>query len=246
MRLSSVSMMSARFPLVSTHGVIRDVKGNFVDSIVDGGYFENDGLATAADIVRELQLSGLHPVAIRIVNEPDPKIDKMRRLGGRSDESQESKELELSGLVHRDGEDELIRPPLPKAEERTLFDVYTSVGRALYTTRSGHEEGHLAYLRETLQGPLVRIGVDDIILPDPSTPSKRAPPQPSQAAKDLFCRTPVKEDTAMHFVSMSWWMSQPVQAYLDAQLCRSQIDRLVCVLKLKGSNEKGGKIDPCG
>ena len=155
-------------------------------------------------------------------------------LGGLLPANQKPDDLASQGLISRDGENELIRPPLPGAQERTLFDVYTSIGRALYATRSGHEEGHLAYLRETLKGPLVRVGVDEIILPDPSKPSKLVPPQPSQAAKDLFCRTPVKKDTAMHFVSMSWWMSQPVQAYLDAQFCRSQIDRLMCVLKLKG------------
>jgi hypothetical protein len=37
----------------------------------------------------------------------------------------------------------------------------------------------------------------------------------------------------MAFVSMSWRLPQPVQACLDAQLCRPQIDRLICVLKQK-------------
>jgi len=45
----------------------------------------------------------------------------------------------------------------------------------------------------------------------------------------------------MKFVSMSWWMSQSVQAYLDAQLCRPQMARLLCVLKLKA----GDSDDPC-
>jgi hypothetical protein len=49
-------------------------------------------------------------------------------------------------------------PPLPQAE-RGLFDSFTSIGRVLYATRSGHEDGHLDYLRGTLSGPLTRIGV---------------------------------------------------------------------------------------
>jgi hypothetical protein len=99
-------------------------------------------------------------------------------------------------------------------------------------------------LRETLKGPLVRVGVDRIVVSDPP---QAAPPRPgsSQSAKDLFCRSPVTKSTAMDFVSMSWWMSQPVQAYLDAQLCRPQIDRLMCVLRLKGT-EKDDKDDRCG
>jgi hypothetical protein len=227
MRLSTVALMSARFPLVSTQGVIRDIDGAIVDSVVDGGYFENDGLATSADIVRELQTDGLQPVVIRIVNEPDSKIDDSLKLGGGVRNSQKVDALTLSGMVHRDGEDEPIRPALPAAEERTLFDVYTSIGRALYATRSGHEEGHLAYLRATLNGPLVRIGVDAIAVLDPARPVA------AQSAQNAFCRSPVKVATAMDFVSMSWWMSQPVQAYLDAQLCRPQVERLMCVLKLK-------------
>jgi hypothetical protein len=218
--------------------VIRDLDGNIVDSVVDGGYFENDGLATAADIVRELQEDGLQPIVIRIVNQPDSKVDDALKLGGGARQTQQAQKadaLALSGLVRRDGEDELIRPALPPVEERTLFDVYTSIGRALYATRSGHEEGHLAYLRGTLTGPLVRIGVDGIAAPDPARPDSDG----LRAAKDAFCRSPVKTATTMDFVSMSWWMSQPVQAYLDAQLCRPQAERLMCVLRLKANENNG-------
>jgi hypothetical protein len=240
MRLSTVALMSARFPVISTQGIIRDIKGKIVDSVVDGGYFENEGLATAADIVRELQIYGLHPVVIRIMNEPDPKIDVESDLKsgdpGKTDDTArvEAESRSLSSRVIRDGETELARPPLPKAGERSFFDVYTSIGRALYATSSGHEDGHLAYLRETLKGPLVRIGVGGI---DPPQPTSSA----SRAALTAFCRSPVTQRTTMTFVSMSWWMSQSVQAYLDAQLCRPQMARLFCVLKLKA----GDSDEPC-
>jgi hypothetical protein len=47
---------------------------------------------------------------------------------------------------------------------------------------------------------------------------------------------------------MSWWMSQSIQVYLDAQFCRPQIDRLMCVLKLKQNvgYQKDDKTEPCG
>jgi len=196
--LSSAAMMSARFPIISTHGAIRDVGGDgrIVDTIVDGGYFENDGLATAADVVRELMQAELKPIVIKITNDP------------------------ASVLLPPPGSD--IRPTLPRYEGRTPFDSYTSIGRALYATRSGHEDGHLDYLRGTLEGnPLVEIGVGAI---KPRGEDRDPDPQ--------LCRLDVKETTAMDTVSMSWWMSQPVQAYLDAQLCRKQAKRLSCVLKL--------------
>jgi hypothetical protein len=236
MRLSTVAMMSARFPLVSTQGVIRDLKGRIVDSVVDGGYFENEGLATAADIVAELQKSELQPVVIRVVNEPDEKIDR-HEPGNTPKEQKEYKDYKrriLTDKIARDGEVQLIRQPLPKPGNRELFDVYTSIGRALYATRSGHEEGHLAYLRETLKGPLVRIGVNSVDVP--------ASPPLSPQASTRFCRSPVQKNTTMDVVSMSWWMSQSVQVYLDAQFCQPQINRLMCVLKLK-KNEGYQKCD---
>jgi hypothetical protein len=190
LRLSTTATMSARFPIISTQGVIRDLSGNIVDSIVDGGYFENDGLATAADVVRELQTRGLHPLVIQTDSEPD-----------------EVRTVQQAGADRR--------PPLPKSGARTLFDAYTSIGRALYATRSGQEDGHLAYLQETLQGPLISVGVHAI---EPGT--------------GALCRSPVLTTTAMNVVSMSWWISQPVQAYLDAQLCAPEIDQvLICELK---------------
>jgi hypothetical protein len=190
LRLSTAAMMSARFPIISTHGVIRDTDGNIVDSIVDGGYFENDGLATAADVVRELQAKGLHPLVIQTDSEPD----------------------EVRSVQQASADQ---RPPLPKSGARTLFDAYTSIGRALYATRSGQEDGHMAYLQQTLQGPLISVGVHPI---EPGT--------------GALCRSPVMKTTTMNVVSMSWWISQPVQAYLDAQLCAPEIDQvLICELK---------------
>jgi hypothetical protein len=190
LRLSTTATMSARFPIISTQGVIRDLSGNIVDSIVDGGYFENDGLATAADVVRELQTRGLHPLVIQTDSEPD-EVRTVRQAGADR------------------------RPPLPRSGARTLFDAYTSIGRALYATRSGQEDGHLAYLQETLQGPLISVGVHAI---EPGT--------------GALCRSPVLTMTTMNVVSMSWWISQPVQAYLDAQLCAPEIDQvLICELK---------------
>ncbi len=202
LRLSTTAMMSARFPVISTQGVIRGLDGSIADSIVDGGYFENDGLATAADVVRELQTRGLHPLVIQTVSEPDEVRDTQRATADQ-------------------------RPPLPKSGARTLFDAYTSIGRALYATRSGQEDGHMAYLQQTLQGPLISIGVHPI---EPGT--------------GALCRSPVKQTTTMNVVSMSWWISQPVQAYLDAQLCAPEVDQiLICELK-RGVGKDGQPTGP--
>jgi hypothetical protein len=180
--LSTAATMSCRFPLISPHGAIRDRKGNIVDRIVDGGYFENDGLATAADIVRALRAANLRPIVIRIGNEP-------------------VKEIEADRTLPRPG------PPLPNKDERALFDVYFSIVRGILATRSGHEDGHAEYLKNELNDPgrLVEVTV-----------------RPIKSATGPFCRRLTATKASMQIVSMSWWLSQPVQAYLDAQLCAEE------------------------
>lgn len=72
-RLSTAVTMSARFPIVSPAGTIRDRSERIVDRVVDGGYYENFGATTAqelADALREKPY-GLKPVVVLINNEPE-------------------------------------------------------------------------------------------------------------------------------------------------------------------------------
>lgn len=115
-RLSTAAAMSARFPIISPHGAIRNLSNRVVDQVVDGGYFENDGLATALDIAKALKDFDLKPLVIRITNEslsapPSP------------------------------AQDALYRPRLPQAGEATLFHSYITPFTGLYNTRSGHGGG---------------------------------------------------------------------------------------------------------
>ena len=68
-RLSTAATMSARFPIVSPHGNIRDASGTIVDRVVDGGYYENFGATTALELARELKRYGLRPFVILINND---------------------------------------------------------------------------------------------------------------------------------------------------------------------------------
>jgi hypothetical protein len=70
-RLSTAVTMSARFPIISPHGNIRDVgTDEIADRVVEGGYFENFGALTATELAQELGRHGLKPVIILINNEP--------------------------------------------------------------------------------------------------------------------------------------------------------------------------------
>ncbi|MPZ56438.1 MAG: hypothetical protein GEU91_08045 [Rhizobiales bacterium] len=224
-RLSTAATMSARFPLISPQGNLRDRTGNLRDKVVDGGYFENDGLATIADVAAALRYHfKLDPVVIRIVNEPT-KSEKVERP--RKD-----------------------RPPIPDEAERTPFDGFLSILRTLTATRSGHEDGHEAYLTSVLGAgesenrPAVR-GKDRLyeirvyeLIPDDSGGEQAK--QVVNPESNPLCRQFITTRTKMEFVSMSWWMSHPVQAYLDAQLCvRANWHRLECELR-EGRARHGG------
>jgi WD40 repeat protein len=75
-RLSTGATMSARFPIISPHGNIRDKEGRIVDRVVDGGYFENYGAITSLEIANALRRYGLKPFIVVVNNEPSlPKLD---------------------------------------------------------------------------------------------------------------------------------------------------------------------------
>jgi hypothetical protein len=202
-RLSTAATMSARFPIISPQGVLREQTSRERDLIVDGGYFENDGLATLADAVIDLRQGfNLDPVVIRITNEPVSLQDR--------------------SLGHD-------RPPLPERAQRTPFADFSSVFQALTATRSGHEDESEAYLKSVLAGAdrLYEIGVHPLAKTGVSHGTPNGP-----SVTNPFCRTNVGEAAKLENVSMSWWLSHPVQAYLDAQLCVNENwERLECELR---------------
>lgn len=69
-RMSTAAMMSARFPIISPAGTI--YSGKIEYHILDGGFFDNSGAATALDfyesIVSEIDLKKVIPVFIQIDN----------------------------------------------------------------------------------------------------------------------------------------------------------------------------------
>jgi hypothetical protein len=208
-RLSTAAGLSARFPVISPYGAVRDSRDHdIVDQLVDGGYFENDGLATVADVAQALKDYQLQPVVIRVVNDPKPLHDDRQLAPG--------------------------RPPRPHNDGRTPFEGVASIFRALTATRSGHEDGHEAYLKQVLGQNDERIYPINVyhLSPDKLTNPKLDDNSAKSRLTSGLCRSRVNQSGYMEFVSMSWWMSQPVQAYLDAQLCiGANLDRLVCELQ---------------
>jgi hypothetical protein len=72
-RLSTAAHNSARFPVVSPPGEVRNRVNNILDRIVDGGYFENFGAQTAIELARAMQAvdGRLAPFILIISNDPE-------------------------------------------------------------------------------------------------------------------------------------------------------------------------------
>ena len=74
-RISTAALNSARFPIISPPGAIRNQDG-IVDRIVDGGYFDNYGLVSATDLVVALHALDprLAPAVVVITNDPSDAL----------------------------------------------------------------------------------------------------------------------------------------------------------------------------
>lgn len=177
--LATAISNSARFPLISPQGVLRDSEGNKIDRVVDGGFFENFGVTTANDLARALIAHQLRPVILLVTNDPT-SVEHVRQL------------------------DDLDRaaPQLPDAREAPPLAWLVAPLEALYATRNSR--GELAILRTGQEShgterDVVHVPIAHITVY--GEPISNAPGKGLQ----------YKE------VSWSWWLSKPVQEYLDNQ-----------------------------
>jgi len=222
--LSTAALLSARFPIISPAGTLR-AKGDAThgDRIVDGGYFDNAGLASALDVARALKGEGITPLILWVQNDP---------VGALTDNTLPPR---AAGT-----------PRLGATGVNFLSDIFGLVNapvNALLATRAGHaaEQAALA------QRSLVEMNADTDRYAGDMTASFfqiGVRVQPTLVADggddpllDKTCARFKGQTLSMSKVSMSWWLSQSVQADLDAQLCdksnRRSLKDLITRLKQK-------------
>ncbi len=87
--ISAAVTMSARFPIVSTAGGMRDGKGQLIGRVIDGGLFENFGAVLAdesirylVERIREAQRTERPVVPIAILISSDPSLDRIELRPG--------------------------------------------------------------------------------------------------------------------------------------------------------------------
>jgi hypothetical protein len=167
--LSTAAHNSARFPIISPPGAVRNSNNQVIDRIVDGGYIDNYGALTALELAQAIHAiePNLAPFVLAISNDPDEDPDLN---------------------------------PLDVPDGVFLSDIVTPVG-AIMSARSSH--GRLA------MGQVEAI-LDHLAEADcgAQTAHIRVWPQ--------FAYT-INQEKISRPVSMSWWLSTPVQIHLHQQ-----------------------------
>ena len=234
-RLSTAALLSARFPIISPAGIIRAEGDSAVgDRVVDGGYFENAGLTTAMDVARELRRLGVVPVVLWVQNGPRTDSGDPVPAGGATaapvagtpDPAMLPSDLPPRGAATP----ELSRSD-PQAVERVLGVVVTPLV-ALTVTRDGHgaqeaaeAQRQLWELNNDVQPKDDQIGSSYFQFGMFENPDFGAAGACEKLARDWS-----RQVGKMSEVSMSWWLSQSVQAELDSQICDKRNERTLADL----------------
>jgi hypothetical protein len=196
--LSTAATLSARFPLISPYGALGgDDPKQPSERLVDGGYFENDGVTTAFELVLAIkQLRPTwEPVVVHVTNDP------VRRAGEN---------------VSDGDTPSLYRPSTPPLRDSGWFESLLDPLTALFGTRGGHAAQAVEEVLAAHGVKYARFQVFDEAPPetqggchlrDALPPSGGGKP-PNEAASRRIDE-----------VSLSWWLSSSVQEYLDRQLC---------------------------
>ena len=115
--------LSARFPLISPHGNLRNVEGRIIDRVVDGGYFDNSGMLTILELAKAIETlsnNALKPILIQISNHPVTLKESPKHL----QEKEKFRCPEHSFINHN-----------PPPQEHQFLPELTSVTSALLNAR---------------------------------------------------------------------------------------------------------------
>ncbi len=223
-RLSTAASLSSRSPFVSPHANIRDKNAQVVDSTVDGAYFDNSGAVTAIEIARGLKVTDekLMPFIVQVSNEPEwfpERCENGRRqsvLRPPLQDETDLKSLGTFGNIFTVNATRIAR----------AYETIIEMPRQLSAMNDGKDSGKQIYIcpqqkENFFWGKIVSA----------STPDKKV--RSLQMQQNIQVTTQEYSAEGRKSVSLSWWLSPPLQAYLDAQVY-SRHNRRVrnCVLSL--------------
>ncbi|MGH6826194.1 hypothetical protein [Methyloceanibacter sp.] len=224
--LSTAALLSARFPIISPPGVVLNRKGKVVARIVDGGYFENFGAATAQEIAQQLQQAGLRPFIIEITNDPELLVaHRIEKPATAADDPKLCKVDDVDPLCEED-------PPINDAENTYWFSDIRGPLSSVFSSRNAHGGQALRSL-SSFNGAGTGF-----------CPSRRDGPGPNKPVSFVHIvvhpqyRLSMDGETCKPVeVPLNWWLSKPVQLYLDDQITQNKdaIGEVVKVLEKKAN-----------
>jgi hypothetical protein len=187
-RLSTAAHNSARFPIISPPGSVRNQTHQIIDRIVDGGYVENYGALSALELALAIRAvnSALAPFVLVISNDPDDPLDPEDDVAlvntAAAQKYQQKRQEQKRRVDVDDGEwlTEFAAPITTFANTRTARGTHAVAQlRTALFTRMPRCPAHVAHVR---------------VWPQSQETSKRS-----------------------RAVSMSWWLSTPIQRHLHQQ-----------------------------
>ncbi len=245
LRLSTAVSMSARSPVVSPHANLRDRSQQIVDSAVDGGYFDNSGAVTAVETARALKLADprLRPFILQVSSEPEWFPDRCQHP------ENAGAAQPIAGRPKP--QDEADFKPLGTFGNLLTVNA-TRVARAFETMAETPDQMGL------LNGPGVHSHALIYVCPQPKESFlwdkflslTTSSPQEKMLVKRQSADQTTQENAvqAWKSVSLSWWLSPPLQAYLDGQVYAPQNrpahDCVLSLLRPPASRDPSAP-DPC-
>jgi hypothetical protein len=245
-RLSTTAMLSARFPIVSPAGTIRAKGdgGQNGDRVVDGGYFENAGITTALDVARALRNQGVTPILLWVQNDPTIGLDDVKEAEA------STPRLDRFAVTNPKTGEIPQFPPRAASTPRLQgawpgwLQAFVAVVATPFQALTATRDGHALEAAETAQRRLQEMNAEATCVEGDCTLTAsyftfKMFRNPHFDAKVDQCRTlaHASQQPVMGVVSMSWWLSQSVQAELDSQLCdtrnRQSLDDLMTRLTQK-------------
>src|SRR5262245_21479881 len=203
-RLSTAVSNSARFPIISSHGDVIGTDQRAVDRVVDGAYFDYSGIVSAMEL--RIQITRLddqlRPFVLFLTN--DPGFNPRACEGGTVPD-----ELDV------------LRKPAaaPQQPDWGLFSIRSYPLDTLNNWRIARSEQTMTNVVLLNRHDNLRLGYD-------TAPDKLAGLRnglQNYVNFDIIsvgarCNAQRKQILP---VPMNWWLSMPVQAYLDQEMCAS-------------------------
>jgi hypothetical protein len=221
-RLSTAASVSSRSPFITPHADIRDRRSQLTDSVVDGGFFDNSGIITALDVARGVKTidARIMPFILQVSNEPAW--------------FEASKNCSAEGAF----------PARPQIPDEAIFRPLSALTDLLTVNSTRISRGYETILELPQRASQLNGGISSAaqihVCPQPEDDFFRDMLFGDAKDKSMRMMNKAQHQEQYKSVSLSWWLSPPLQAYLDGQIYnKHNVEERNCVISLLMDNQPG-------